>query len=166
MEILKVEAGLIIWELIAFVGLLVVLKVFAWGPLLGILKEREDNIRESVGKAEETRLEAERLMEDYKKQLAEARAEAQQIIEEGRKFGDTMKEEIVAKARQDAEQVAAKATAEISREKEAALGELQRRVADLTIDAASRVINRSLDKASHQQLIDQYLAEVGNMGEN
>lgn len=162
MEILKVEEGLIIWELIAFFGLLIILWRFAWGPLLGILKEREDTIRESVEKAEEVRVEAERLMEDYKKQLAEARAEARQIIEQGRKFGEGMKAEIVAKARQEAEQAAGKATEEIAREKDRAVADLQRRVADLTIEAASRVVNKSLDKQEHEQLINEYLSEVGN----
>ncbi len=166
MDILKVEEGLIIWEIIAFVGLFLILRRFAWGPLLGILSERENKIRESVEKAEETRVEAERLMDDYKKQLAEARAEAQQIVEQGRKFGETMKEEIVAKARQEAEQVAAKASDEIAREKEAAVAELQRRVADLTIEAASKVVNKSLDKQAHEQLIDEYLSQVGNLSEN
>ncbi|MDP1808265.1 MAG: F0F1 ATP synthase subunit B [Actinomycetota bacterium] len=166
MEILKVEEGLIIWEIIAFFGLLLILRRFAWGPLLGILKEREDNIRESVEKAEQTRVEAARLMGDYKKQLTKARAEAQQIIEQGRKFGDTMKDEIVAKARQEAEQVTTKATEEIAREKDAAVAELQSKVADLTIEAAARVVNKSFDKQAHEKLIDQYLSEVGNLSDN
>lgn len=166
MEILKVEEGLIIWELIAFIGLFLILRQFAWGPLLGILKDREDNIRESVEKAEQTRVEAERLMEDYKKQLSEARAEAQQIIEQGRKFGDSMKEEIVAKARQEAEAVAAKATEEIIREKDAAVAQLQGKVADLAIDAAARVVNQSFDKQAHEKLIDQFLSEAGNLSDN
>jgi len=166
MEILKVEEGLIIWELIAFFGLLIILWRFAWGPLLGILKEREDTIRESVEKAEEVRVEAERLMEDYKKQLAEARVEAQQIIEQGRKFGESMKAEIVAKARQEAEQAAGKATEEIVRQKDAAVAELQGKVADLAIDAAARVVNKSFDKQAHEKLIDQYLSEVGNLSDN
>lgn len=166
MDILKVEAGLIIWEAIAFVGLFLVLWKFAWGPILGILSERENTIRESVEKAEETRDEAEKLMADYKRQLDEARAEAQKIIEDGRKFGESMKEEIVQKARQESEQVLTKANEAITREKESALAELQSQVADLTIDAASKVVNRSLSKKDHQQLIEEYLAEAGSISDN
>lgn len=166
MEILKVEEGLIFWEIIAFVGLFLVLWKFAWGPILGVLNDRENTIRESIEKAEETRDEAEKLMEDYKRQLDEARGEAQQIIEDGRKFGENMKEEIVQKARRESEQVMTKASEAITREKESALVELQSRVADLTIEAASKVVNRSLSKKDHQQLIEEYLAEAGSISDN
>lgn len=162
MDLLVIEEGLIFWELIAFVLLLVVLRRFAWKPLLGILEARGNTIRESLEKAEQTRLEAERLMEDYKKDLEEARAEAQQIIDQGRQYGEKMKEEIVANARQEAEQVMTKAAEEIDRERDAAIADLRRNVADLTIKAASMVVNETLDKKSHQALIDQYLSEVGS----
>jgi F-type H+-transporting ATPase subunit b len=166
MEILKVEAGLIIWEIVAFGGLLLVLWRFAWGPLLGILDQREDTIRESVEKAEQTRVKAEELMEDYKKQLAEAHADSQKIIEQGRKFGDSMKEDIVAKARQESEQLLARAAADIEHQKELAVAQLQKQVADLTVGAASQVLGRSLDKKGHEQLIEQYLAEASGLREN
>lgn len=166
MEILKVEEGLIIWEIIAFIGLFLVLKRFAWAPLLGILNEREETIRESLDKAEQTRVEAERLMEDYKQQLSEARAEAQKIIEQSRQFGESLKSEIVNKAKTEAEQILAEGKADIGREKDAALAELQHRVADLTVDAASRVVMQSFDQKNHYQLIEEYLSEVGSLGEN
>lgn len=166
MEILKVEAGLIIWELIAFFGLLFVLKRFAWGPLLGILKDREDHIRGSLEKAEETRLEAEKLMEDYKKQLEADRAEAQASIDRSLKFGEDQKEEIIQKAKAEAAEIIGRATADVAREKELALSELRGSVADLAIGAASKVIQQSLTKEANEKLIDQYLAEVGMSGGN
>src|SRR3990172_9989752 len=98
--------------------------------------------------------------------MAQAREEAQKIIEQGRKFGDSMKEEIVQKARAESEQIVARANADITREKELALTELQSSVADLTIEAASRVVRQSLDKKSHEKLIEEYLSEVGNLNEN
>lgn len=165
-EILKLEAGLIIWELVAFGGLLIVLWRFAWGPLLGILKEREDTIRGSIEKAEETRVEAEKLMEDYKRQLAEGRAEAKQIIEESRKFGETAKADIVKTAREEAEQIKNRATAEINRETEMALVQVQQKIADLTMDAASRVVSQALDKKGHERLIDDFLSGVSGLSDS
>jgi F-type H+-transporting ATPase subunit b len=166
MEILKLEEGLIIWEIVAFVTLLLVLWRFAWGPLLGILDQRENTIRESVEKAEQTRVKAEELMQDYKKQLAEAHSESQKIIEQGKKFGEAMKEDIIVKARQESERLLTRATADIEHQKELALAQLQQQVADLTVGAASQVLGRSLDKKGHEQLIEQYLAEASGLREN
>lgn len=166
MEILKVEAGLIIWELIAFIGLFLILRQFAWGPLLGVLKDREDNIREAVEKAEETRVEAERLMEEYKKQLAEARTESRRIIEDSRNSAETDKKDIIKNAREEADQIMKRAAADISREKKMAISQVQQEIADLTMDAASRVVNQALDKKGHERLIDEFLSGVGGLSDN
>ena len=166
MELLNPHINQIIYSVVAFFILLVVLSKVAFPPIVGMLQKRADVIKESLDTAERTREEAAKLMDDYKQQIAEARAEAQKIIEQGRKFGDSMKEEIVQKAKAESEQLLVRATAEIEREKELALTALQHQVADLTIGAASRVLSRDLDKKSHEQLIEQYLAEAGSLGEN
>ena len=166
MELLTPHLNQIIYSVIAFFILLGVLSRVAFPPIMGMLEKRAETIRESLEAAEHTREEAGQLLEDYKEQIANARAEAQQIIDQGRKFGASMKEEIVAKAKAESEQILARAAADITREKELALSELQRRVADLTIEAASRVVSQSLDKAAHQKLIDQYLSEAEGLREN
>lgn len=166
MEILTIEPGLIIWEVIAFTGLLIVLWRFAWGPLLSILDERDKTIRNSLETAERTRIEAEEMLEDYKKQMAEAKLEAQEIIDKARQLGETANQEIIEEAKEQADKMIARTKEEIVYERDQAVRQLQKEMADLTIGLASKVINKSLSKEDHLDLIDKYLLEAGNLREN
>ncbi|MEL7666723.1 MAG: F0F1 ATP synthase subunit B [Actinomycetota bacterium] len=150
----------------AFAILFVVLWKFAFPPITKMLDERANKIRESLEKAEDTRVEAERLLEEYKVQMAEARAEAAQVIEQGRKVAESMKAEILAKAREEAEAEKSKAVAAIKAEKESAMAELKGEVADLSVAVAGKILGTSITKADHEALIDKYLAEVGSLNEN
>lgn len=150
----------------AFAVLFVVMWKVAFPPITKMLDERANKIRESIEKAEETRVEAERLLDEYKVQMAEARSEATQIIEQGRKVAESMKTEIVAKAKDEAEAEKAKAVAAIKAEKTAAMAELRSEVADLSVAVAGKILGSSLSKKDHEALIDKYLAEVGSLNEN
>ncbi|RJQ55064.1 MAG: ATP synthase F0 subunit B [Actinobacteria bacterium] len=160
MELLP-DPAQVIYSTIAFFVLLALLWRFAFPPVVGMLDKRQATIKESLERAEETRVEAQRLLAEYKKQLAEARAEAQAITEQGRKVGESMKEDIVTKARQEATALIAKATEEIAAEKRKALDEVTERVAGLTVAAAERVVAKALDEADHKRLIEEYVAEIG-----
>jgi len=153
-------------NLAAFLVLFVLLWKFAFPPITKMLDERADKIRESIEKAEETRVEAERLLEDYRQQMAEARQEAAKVIEQGRTVAENMKNEIVAKAREEAEVERAKAIESIKSEKAAAMAELQRSVADLSVAVAGKILGEKMDAKSHEALIDRYIAEVGSLNEN
>lgn len=153
-------------NIVAFVVVFFVLAKFAFPPITKMLDERATKIRESLEKAEDTRVEAERLLDEYKAQMADARAEAAQVIEQGRKVAESMKAEILAKAREEAEAEKAKAVAAITAEKESAMAELKGEVADLSVAVAGKIIGSSLSKADHEALIDKYLAEVGSLNEN
>lgn len=153
-------------NIVAFLVLFFVLGKFAFPPVTKMLDERAEKIRESLEKAEDTRVEAERLLEEYKAQMAAARAEAAQVIEQGRKVAESMRAEILAKAREEAEAEKAKAVAAITAEKESAMAEIKGEVADLAVAVAGKVIGSSLSKADHEALIDKFLAEVGSLNEN
>jgi len=153
-------------NLVAAAILFIVLGKFAFPPITKMLDERANKIRESLERAEETRVEAERLLDEYKVQMAEARAEATQVIEQGRKVAESMKLEIVAKAKQEAEAEKVKAIEAIRAEKAAAMAEIKGEVADLSVAVAGKIIGASLTKADHAALIDRYLAEVGSLNEN
>jgi F-type H+-transporting ATPase subunit b len=153
-----------IWPtVVAFVILFVVLWRFAFPPIIAMLDKRADTIRESLEKAEETQIEAERLMDEYKKQMAEARLEAGRIVEQGRKVADSMKDEIVAKANEEAQNLIVKAKESIEAEKTAAMAELQASVADLSVLVAGKVIGKSMSVEDHAELIKQAMAEVGGL---
>ncbi|MDZ4167696.1 MAG: F0F1 ATP synthase subunit B [Coriobacteriia bacterium] len=153
-------------NVVAFIVLFIFMAKFAFPPITKMLDERANKIRESLEKAEDTRVEAERLLDEYKVQMAEARAEATQVIEQGRKVAESMKVEILAKAREEAEAEKTKAIEAIKAEKSAAVGEIQKQVADLSVAVAGKIIGSSLSRTDHEALIDKYLTEVGSLHEN
>jgi F-type H+-transporting ATPase subunit b len=153
-------------SLVSFAVLFVVMWKFALPPITKMLDERAEKIKDSLEKAEETRVEAERLLNEYKEQLAEARLESSRVIEQGRKVAETMKDEIVAKANEERESILARAREEIQGEKRVALAELQASVAELSVAVAGRIIGTTLSASDHAALIEKYVAEVGTLNEN
>ena len=153
-------------SLVSFLILFGVLSKFAFPPVTKMLDERAAKIRESLEKAEETRVEAERLLEEYKVQMAEARHEATQVVEQGRKVAESMKAEILAKAQEEAEAEKQKAIEAIRAEKASAMADLQRQVANLSVAVAGKIIGSSLSVTDHEALIEKYIAEVGSLNEN
>ncbi len=151
---------------LAFIVLFVLLWKFAFPAIIGMLDKRSEAIRESLEKAEQTKVEAERLLEEYKQQMAEARGEAGKVIEQGRKVAESMKEEIVAKANEQAAGIVAKAHEVMEAEKKAAISELQASVADLSVAVAGKLIGEKLTVADHARLIDSYVAELGSLNDN
>ena len=151
---------------VAFIILFFLLYKFAFPMILGMLETRAARIHESLEKAEATKIEAERLMEDYKKQLAEARGEASKVIEQGRKVADAMKDEIVAKANEEAAVLVAKAHEAMEAERKAAAADLQAQVAELSVAVASKIIGAQLSADEHARLIEQYMSEVGGLNDN
>jgi F-type H+-transporting ATPase subunit b len=153
-------------NLVAFAVLFVLLWKFAFPPITKMLDQRAETIRESLEKAEQTRVDAERLLDEYKVHMTEAPHEAAKVIEQGRKVAETMKDEIIAKANEEASAVLVKAREEIQAEKRAAMAELQASVADLSVAVAGKLIGSSLSDAEHRKLIEGYVAEVGSLNGN
>jgi F-type H+-transporting ATPase subunit b len=153
-------------SLASFIVLFVIMWKFALPPITKMLDERAEKIKDSLEQAEQTRVEAERLLGEYKEQLAEARLESNRVIEQGRKVAETMKDEIVAKANEEREAILSRAREEIQSEKRVALAELQASVADLSVAVAGRIIGSTLSVADHAALIEKYVAEVGTLNEN
>jgi F-type H+-transporting ATPase subunit b len=164
-KIIPLTSELVV-SLVSFAVLFVILWKFALPPITKMLDDRADKIKDSLEKAEQTRVDAERLLEEYKEQLAEARQEANRVIEQGRKVAETMKDEIVAKANEEREALLVRAREEIQGEKRTAMAELQAQVADLSVAVAGRIIGTSLSTADHKALIEKYVAEVGSLDEN
>lgn len=156
----ELEPGLMIWTVITFLLLLALLSKFAYKPILGLMEQREQAIRQSIEDSQRARATAEELLSQYKKQLEEGRGEAHKIIEESRVIGENVKREILAKASDESKLLVKKAKEEIEREKRQALMELQERVADLSVEIASKVIQTSLKPNDHMKLIEASLAKV------
>lgn len=149
--------GLIIWTIVTFVLLVVVLRKFAWRPLLEALTKREESVRGAIERAEHAREEAERLLEEHRKQVARSEAEAQRILAEGRALGEKLKNDIVEQANAQARKLADQAKQEIERDKDAALATLRNEVAGLAIKAAEKILDETLDEKRHRQIVDSFM---------
>jgi len=159
----KADPGLIIWTLVSFFLLLILLAKLAYPHILKGLKKREETIQQQLEEARKTKQEAVALLEDYKRQLAEARSEAQKIINEGKGLGENMRKEIVQKAQQESNQIVKRAQEEIELQKQKAILEIQEKIADLSIMAASKIINKSLNTEDNRRLVEEYVSKVGEL---
>ena len=145
--------------LVNFLILLGILYLFAYKPILRVMDQRTDKIRESLEAADRAREEAARSQADTQAQLNEARIEGQRLIEQAREMAERYRSEEADKARQEAAEFIAKAREDIQRERDAAVQEVRSHFADLAIAAAEKVIERSLDRDAHSELISGVLEE-------
>lgn len=149
----------LITQLINFGILLVVLRLFLYGPLLKVLDERKRRIQEGIDAAASAASAAASSEAEARRAMEAARAEGQAAVARATEAAARLREELEARARADAEQIVARAREEIALERDQALEQLRREFADLAITAAERVIAQSLDRSAHQRLIDDVLAQ-------
>jgi F-type H+-transporting ATPase subunit b len=157
---LEINPGLIIWTLITFALLVVVLGKFAWTPILQALQSREQEIADSLKKAEEAKKDAERMMLENKAAMEKASSETARLIAEGRAMAEQLKNDIVAKANESAKKMLEQAKDEIGREKESAMAQLRSEVADLSIIVAEKILDESLDGAKQKKMVDKVLQQL------
>lgn len=139
--------------------LLVLLYLVAYKPVMRMLDERSRRVKEGMEQAESIKEQAARAEEEVKKQLKAASQEGQEKIARAVKIGEEAKQKAQQEAREEAGALIARARSEIQKERDEAIDEVRREAADLTILAAEKVINRSLDRKAHRQLIDRVLKE-------
>jgi F-type H+-transporting ATPase subunit b len=163
---LNSEWGLMVWTLITFGIALFILWKFAFGPIQKVIDERRADIQGSMDAAEDTRAEAQRLLDEYKATLTKVRAEAEDILERSRTTGEHAKAEIMAAAKVQSARVLGEAHEQIERDTRAALRELKGHIAELTALATEKVAAGSLNAADQQRLIDEALAglDVDQLG--
>jgi len=161
---LRLDVGLMIWTWISFLLVLYVLGRYAYRPMLFLVQQREKRIQESLAKAEEARLRAESAAAERAKMLTTAQEEARKVVETARDAAEAQRRRILDDARQDAARIMKNAEQEISRERRHAMSELAETVADLAVDAASRIVHEELDAAKHRQLIDRVIADLEREG--
>ncbi|MEN9981512.1 MAG: hypothetical protein RIR67_1247 [Bacteroidota bacterium] len=153
--------GLFIWQVVIFVGLIFLLKKFAWKPILDAVNEREQGIKNALESAESARNEMQNLQADNQRILQEARAERDAMLKDARE----MKEKMVADAKSEAQEQGQKmidqAKAAIESEKNAAMAELKLQVATLSLSIAEKVLKDELsNKESQTKLVEKMLGDV------
>ena len=153
--------GLFVWQLILFIGLVILLKKFAWGPILKSVGEREEGIKNALDEAENARKEMQNLNADNARILKEARAERDVLLKEAREMKDTIIAEAKEEAQLQANKVVEQAQATIQAEKQAAISEIKTQVAELSISIAKKVVRGELtDEKKQLKLVEEMLKEV------
>jgi F-type H+-transporting ATPase subunit b len=153
----------LVWGTISFIVVAVVLSKYAFPALRAGIEKREQTIQGNLEESEKAKNEAQKQLDDYRKQLAEARSEGNRIIEEARQSAEQVRNDITAKAEAEAEQIVARAQEQIEAERNRTVTELQSTIAELSIQLAEKVVGRSLDGGSQKELVDAYIKEVSQM---
>lgn len=148
--------------LVAFIILWVILAKFGWPVFDRMLEKRASTIREDLKSAEAARQESEKLLAEYKQQLADAKAEASSIVAEAKKTGEAVKADIQKKAQDEAAGMIEKAQAAIEAERKQAVSDLQKSVADISVSVASKLIGKDLSDDEHRAIIKRYVEEAGS----
>lgn len=161
MDLIKPEIGLFVWQTVVLLILLFVLAKFAWRPILGSIRKREESINDALESAKKARLEMENLQADNEKLLQEAREERDAILKEARQIKEKMISDASAEADNKADAILVKAQESIRTEKKAALAEIKAQVATLSIEIAEKVVKKELDNKQDQMaLVDNMLNDV------
>ena len=149
--------------LVVFLIILVILGKFGWPVVDGIITKRTETIREALKKSEEAQAEAEITLAQYKKELADAKEQAAQIVADAKKTGEAVKADIQAQAQRESDAMIEKAKATIEAEKKAAISDLQGSIADISVDVAGRLIGQDLSDSEHRKIIERYVNEAGSL---
>ena len=161
------HSGLNVWDILAtlffFTLLMILLKKVAWGPLMGIMTQREELIASEIEAAEASRQESQRLLEEQRDLLKEARTEALAIVENAKKQGEASREEIISTARAEAARLKESAIREIDTEKERAIAAVREEVVSLSVLAAAKVLEKEVSEEDNRALIHATIAKAGEV---
>jgi F-type H+-transporting ATPase subunit b len=153
--------GTLFWTVVIFILFFLVLKKFAWKPILNAVKQRDEMIKGSLASAEKARKDMIKLQSDNEAILKKAREEREGILKEARDIRDKLIAEAKGKATEEAEKLVEKARLSIQREKAIALEDIREQVANLSVEIASKILGEKLKKTGeHERLIGDYLKEV------
>ncbi len=155
------EFGLFFWQIIIFVGLIFLLKKFAWKPILDAVNEREEGIKNALLSAENAKKEMQNLKSDNEKLLADARAERETMLKEAREIKDKMIADAKQEAQNQGEKLIEQAKAAINAEKNAAMADLKNQVSNLSLQIAEKILRSELsNKESQTKLVEQLLGDA------
>ena len=156
MQLITPDAGLVIWMTLSFLILLVLLRIFAWKPVLKMLHEREEKINRALNEANLAREQMKQLTADNERLLLEAKDERDAILNEARKVSQKMYDDAKTKAQEESQRIIASAKADILIEKQKAIADIRNTIAEISLEIAEKVVeNEFADKQKHQQYISK-----------
>lgn len=161
MELVKPSIGLIFWMVVSFSIILFILRKFAWKPILGMIKAREESIENALASAEKAKEEMKALQSSNERILAEARSERDAMLKDAREIREKMIAEAKNTANKEGERMLATARENIQNEKNAAITELKNQVATLSIEIAEKILKSELSSDEKQKaLVSTLLKDV------
>jgi F-type H+-transporting ATPase subunit b len=161
MDLLTPGTGLILWQIFVFLLLVLLLAKFAWKPILGSLKEREESIQQALDSAEKAKLEMAALKSDNEKLLREAREERDKILREAREAANRLHDQAQTDAKKNADKIIEDAKAIIQTEKNAALRDVKTQVAMFSLEIAEKLIKNNLkDDKAQRELADTFIKDL------
>ncbi len=153
--------GLFVWQVILFVTLLLLLRKFAWKPILDAVNDREDGIKNALAAAEEAKKEMQNVTADSEKLLKEARAEREAMLKDAREIKNTIVTDAKELAQIEGDKMIKQAQAAIESEKKAAVADIKNQVANLSVEIAEKVIKAELlDKGKQLKLVEGLLGDI------
>ena len=158
---LTVEGGLMLWTVFIFLLLLAILKKFAWPAILGAVEAREKALERQLAEAARDRELAAALLAEHQKLIAEAKTQAHAVIVEARNVAEKERALAIEKTKQEQEELLARARREIAAERDSAVAELRREAVDLSLAAASKLIEKRLDGETDRKLVQEFLSTLG-----
>jgi len=160
MDLLTPDLGLLFWQLVVFLGLFLILRIFAWKPITESLTERENNIQSALDLAEKTRLEMTALKADNEKLLAQARSEREVILRGAKETADKMVADSRDKAEAEGKRMLEQAREAMQNERQALVAQMKKEVVTLSLDIAEKVLRKELsDKSSQEQLVSDLVSK-------
>jgi F-type H+-transporting ATPase subunit b len=154
------DPGLFIWTILTFLVLLALLAKFAWKPLLAALESRQDGIKKSLEDADKAKQELARLHQESAKILEQARVDASSILSKTREDGERLREDLKAKAKEEADTIIRNAEQQIQLQTRQALQQVRNEVADISVMIASKLLERNLGKEDNDRLINETLKQI------
>lgn len=159
-SLIEIKPGMIFWTILTFVIVLILLKWKAWGPIVGVVEERERQIQSAIDSAKRERAEAEKILAEQKNAAAEARREMSERMRKVEAETEALRIKLTADAQREAERLKQDAQRAIQEEKVKAVQEIKALTADLAIDVASKLLGERLDDQKHRALADQFIDQV------
>jgi F-type H+-transporting ATPase subunit b len=150
----------LIAQVINFILILLILRAFAYKPILKLLADRKQKIQDSLEYAEKVKADAAAQQAEFEKRIEAARREASQATQSATQVAEKEKERILAEARDEARQIVEQARGQLDYERKQMMSELREQVVNLSLLAAQRVIGQSLDERRSRQLVDEFLKET------
>ena len=156
------EPNEIIWGGLSFLVLFVLMAKWGYPAIMKAMDARAERIRGDLDEATRARTEAETVLEDYRRQLADARNESNRIIEEARQTADQLRKDLMTRAEAEVTELRQRSKDDIDAAKSRAMAELRSEVSSLAIELAEKVVGRNLDAESNKALVDSFISEVGS----